>query len=390
MTNTENRDEPFEDESVSENIEDISLNADAFSELIVAPSDWTIGTIYNQIGKQIDLDPDFQRRNVWAPKAKSLFIESLFLGIPIPQILLATKDGKRGNYIVLDGKQRLLTIYEFLSGKTSQGKRFKLTNMRILTSLEGKTWDNIAKDDELKDQFLNETVRTTIVKNWSTEAVLYEIFLRLNSGSVKLSPMELRMSLLPGPFLKFIVNWTEEVSDLHTLLRKSRPDERMTDVEIAIRHLAYSHSQILYEGDLRSYLNNFCSEANEKFDPDNNFYQRQLDKMNEAIVLGMKIFTEKKFCRKFAEGDYENRFNRAIFDVLTGSFVNPEFYNFSKDNPLIVKQAYEELCTNDESFIRSVETTTKGIEQTHKRFTAWYSVVETISGVKIKLPNIKT
>lgn len=389
MTNAENRDEPFENESATEEIEDIFLHADAFSQLIVAPSDWTIGTIYNQIGKQIDLDPDFQRRNVWAPKAKSSFIESLFLGIPIPQILLATKDGRRGNYIVLDGKQRLLTIYEFLSGRTLQGNRFKLTNMRILKDLNGENWESIAKDYELKDQFLNETVRTTIVKNWSSEAVLYEIFFRLNSGSVKLSPMELRMSLLPGPFLKFIVNWTEDVSDLHKLLRKSRPDERMTDVEIAIRHLAFSHSQILYEGDLRSFLDNFCSEANERFEPDNNIYQRQLDIMNEAIVLGMDIFTEKKFCRKFAEGDYENRFNRAIFDVLVGAFANREFYNFSRANKQVVKQAYEKLCTTDENFIRSIETTTKGIEQTRKRYTSWYSVVEEISGIKIKIPNIK-
>ena len=89
------RDLEFEDDDASETSADLTLTEDQFANLLVAPADWTIETLYVQIGKQIDLDPDFQRRNVWSAKAKSRFIESLLLGVPIPQILLSARPGKK-------------------------------------------------------------------------------------------------------------------------------------------------------------------------------------------------------------------------------------------------------------------------------------------------------
>lgn len=89
------RDDDFETLGLSENEDDIHVTAEQFSNLVVAPSDWTVGTIFSQIGKQIDLDPAFQRRDVWSPASKTKFIESLFLGIPIPQILLSVKAEKK-------------------------------------------------------------------------------------------------------------------------------------------------------------------------------------------------------------------------------------------------------------------------------------------------------
>lgn len=71
-----------------------------------------------------------------------------------------------------------------------------------------------------------------MLKGLKNESVLYEIFYRLNSGRVKLSPTELRMSLLPGDFMKFIISWTESIGPIHHLRRKRQPDARMSDVEL--------------------------------------------------------------------------------------------------------------------------------------------------------------
>ena len=97
----DDRDE-FEDLESVEGEEDIIVQSEAFERLVIAPSDWTVSTIYDLIGKQLQLDPAYQRRNVWVSKAKSQFIESLILGIPIPQILLATKAGQKNSFLVLD------------------------------------------------------------------------------------------------------------------------------------------------------------------------------------------------------------------------------------------------------------------------------------------------
>lgn len=385
------RDSEFEDDSENESSADLRLSQEKFSGLLIAPADWTIETLYGLIGRQIDLDPDFQRRNVWSAKAKSRFIESLLLGIPIPQILLSSKLNSKNSFIVLDGKQRLLTIKEFLDGKLPNGKTFRLRDLRVLRELEGKSWKDMKSDEEYSSKLLNETQRTAVLRGWTDESVLYEIFYRLNSGSVKLSPMELRMSLYPGDFLKFILKWSEDIGPIHHLLKKKTPDPRMGDVELAVRFLAFSELQIQYEGDLKAFLDSVCKLYNTDFEVEgfSEFLSFRLQAMNEAIALGLEIFGDEKFCRKFINEKYERRFNRALFDIFTYSLSDPHFKSWAKDNGENLIEAYKLLSTADNDFIRSIETTTKSTEATRTRFSKWLAVCHEISGVQIPMPSIK-
>ncbi|MCJ8191066.1 DUF262 domain-containing protein [Sphingomicrobium aestuariivivum] len=386
----DDRDQEFESEDPQEDSEDGAVNLAEFDNLILAPSDWTVGTIYEQIGKQIDLDPDFQRRNVWSPLAKSKFIESIFLGVPIPQILLTSKKGHRSSFLVLDGKQRLTTIREFLDGEFLSGRKFKLRRLQVLDELNNKGWSEISKDAEWRDRFLNATLRTAVLRGWDSEPVLYEIFHRLNSGSVRLSPMELRMSLHPGAFLKFIIQWTEKIGPLHHLLRKTVPDQRMNDVELAVRHLAFSDPNFEYRGNLKEFLDECAFTYNDLFDEDGfeKSVRTRLDRMNSAIQLGLDIFGDKKFCRKWLGDGYESRFNRALFDVLVGSLSVPKVAEWASEHGAEFEAAFKTLSESDSDFVRSIETTTKSSENTAKRFDAWYSKVEEISGVALRRPSI--
>ena len=79
--------------------------------ITVASRDWTVETIVRQVEqKNIDLDPAFQRRNAWRDHRRSRLIESFVLGFPVPQVVLAENPRRRGTFIVIDGKQRLMTI----------------------------------------------------------------------------------------------------------------------------------------------------------------------------------------------------------------------------------------------------------------------------------------
>ncbi|ELY5873889.1 DUF262 domain-containing protein, partial [Cronobacter sakazakii] len=90
----------------------------SFKESVVMNADWTIETIDSQIKKgNIDLQPNFQRRGAWDDTRKSRLIESIIVGMPVPNIVLAEQKAHRGRFIVIDGKQRLITINEFLSDK---------------------------------------------------------------------------------------------------------------------------------------------------------------------------------------------------------------------------------------------------------------------------------
>lgn len=387
----DDRDDDFETADAQEETDGSAVSVEDFDGLVLAPSDWTVGTIYQQIGKQIDLDPAFQRRNVWSTSAKSKFIESIFLGVPVPQILLSSKKNTRNSFLVLDGKQRLTTIKEFMDGKFSNGRRFNLRSISVLKdTIGGKNWDNISKEEEWKDRFENATLRTAVLKGWENESVLYEIFYRLNSGSVKLSPMELRMSLHPGDFLKFIIGWTERIGPLHHLIKKQQPDPRMGDVELSIRHLAFSDRGFIYNGNLKEFLDRCCIDYNDKFKDDEfrNDVDVRLDGMNEAIQAGMDIFGDNHFCRKWAKGSYERQFNRAIFDVLVGSLINSDFRIWALNNTVAVTDAYINLCSNNNEFIRSIESTTKTNDNTRTRYTLWYETVRQISGINIDIPEI--
>ena len=86
------------------------------SSLTVYSRDWTVETIYSQIQQgNIDLDPTFQRRHAWQEDKKTRLIESLITGMPVPEIVLAEDVEEERSFLVIDGKQRLLTIAGFIN-----------------------------------------------------------------------------------------------------------------------------------------------------------------------------------------------------------------------------------------------------------------------------------
>src|ERR1700676_3343670 len=75
--------------------------------------DLPISTLPNMIKEQINLNPDFQRRDRWDEEKQSRFIESIIMNVPIPPVFLG--EDQYGMYVVLDGRQRLTAIREFLN-----------------------------------------------------------------------------------------------------------------------------------------------------------------------------------------------------------------------------------------------------------------------------------
>ena len=153
---------------------------------------------------EIDVHPDFQRFFRWSDHQKSTFIESILLGIPIPPIFVSQRDD--GVWDVVDGVQRLSSIYEFVGIlKTDDNEQQKsivaLQKTTYLPSLEGKKWD----DPNDKDNSLNQAQRllikrakiaVNIVEKESDEMVKYELFQRLNTGGVIATPQEVRNCIL--------------------------------------------------------------------------------------------------------------------------------------------------------------------------------------------------
>jgi hypothetical protein len=88
MSETDNEIEFRDEDDATLGERDVSSFADA----VLYSTDWTVETIISQLTKgNIELNPRFQRRDAWTMKGKGRFIESVILGLPIPQLVLAEK-----------------------------------------------------------------------------------------------------------------------------------------------------------------------------------------------------------------------------------------------------------------------------------------------------------
>jgi hypothetical protein len=376
----------------TEGEDDIDQTVGNFSQSVIWGTDWTAETINNQLTRgNIDLFPKFQRRDAWSNKAKSKFIESLILGLPIPQIILAEKQNLRGKYIVIDGKQRLLTIRRFFSeDKDDDFIPLRLVGLDILTHLNGKTYKKIKEDiefSEVLNQIENQSIRTTIIKNWPNESFLFTVFLRLNTGSIKLSPQELRQALHPGDFIDFADDFSIESEGIKKMLNLAKPDYRMRDVEIVIRYFANKYFLKSYEGNLKKAFDNTVKILNEKWKIDKDKIVADATNLNDSILFSIDLFGgQRKAFSKWLGNSFQNNFNRAIFDIMVYYFSVPEILAEAKGKKGEILEAFKSLCIHDEDFLSSFEHTTKSMDNTFKRITTWGEALSNILDTEVIVP----
>lgn len=346
-------------------------------------TDWTIGTIINQIDRgNIILDPDFQRRDAWKIERKSRFIESIILGLPIPQIVLAESKKEKGKFIVVDGKQRLLSIMQYAGGEN--WTKFSPKGLKLI-DLNNKSYEKI-KESEFGFKFENSTIRTVILKNSPSDNLINIIFHRLNSNSVALSPQELRQSIMAGPFTKFAENYTQQHLYLSELLGGNGPDFRMRDVELLIRFISFKLFLGNYSGNLKIFVDNTCIELNKHWKTRETEIKALCETLRSSINVINDIFGQNAF-RKFIPDQeiFEYRFNRAIFDILTYYLSQEQIATAIVTNKTQFVEGFKELFNNNE-FNRSIETTTKSIGSVKTRFSKMRNLVVSFSPQTSHLP----
>lgn len=378
-------------ENQAEGIEDIAqVDPLTVRQSVVTGTDWTTETIISQIDKgNIQLNPRFQRRDAWENQRKSRFIESLVLGLPIPQLVLAESSLKRGSYIVIDGKQRLLSIRQFAAKpKDPVFSQLKLSGLSIRGDLRSSTLESLRADPDRSDDvaaFENQPIRTIVIKNWGTEDFLYQVFLRLNTGSVPLSPQELRQALHPGHFVAFVDEMSAESSGLRKVLKLKKPDFRMRDAELLTRWYAFRHFASEYTGDLKSFMDRTCETLNATWLTVEEQIKQQLTQFEDSVESTFAIFGRNAF-RKWTATGYERLFNRAIFDIMTYYFSDPQIREAAAAQAPAVEKAFKELCEHNQDFLASIERTTKSIGATTFRLTAWATALANLTGLAVVSP----
>lgn len=234
--------------------------------LTTTPNDFNISTIISFLDAGVFKIPDFQRNYVWDINKASKLIESLLIGLPIPQMFLYEKS--RNEFFVIDGQQRLMSLYFFVKGKfpksnarlqlrdhhtktefisksfLSENKNFTNFSLKLDSKnnpkqnrFHDKNYDTLDPEDQIT---LNlSTIRNMIIKPSidSEENVqsMFEIFNRLNSGGMNLNNQEIRMSLYHSEFMKSLIQMNKNKTWRNKLLGKSNEDLRLKDIELILR-----------------------------------------------------------------------------------------------------------------------------------------------------------
>lgn len=250
------------------------------------------------------LDDSFQRTgDVWGTKDKVKFIESILMDIPIPFIYLA--EGKRGNLIVIDGRQRLTALFDYLDNK------YPLRNIEFFPQLKGKRVKRLTNELEtFKTKIEDYHLYVIKIKMSTPEEFKLQIFARVNKTCMQLNPQEIRHALHQGESTLLL----EKISNKYEIINK----KRMKDRYLAIRYIAM---RLYYLKKLKNYdkgkivtyttINTFLGEA---MDAINTFTADQIKE-----VLNDFCYAYETACETW--GDYafkvkkDSPINMILFEI---------------------------------------------------------------------------
>ena len=355
-----------------------------FREAVLHATDWTTETIVSQLRRgNIVLNPSFQRRDAWKTQQKSRFIESLILGLPIPQIVLAESKQRRGNFIVLDGKQRLLSILQFWGLGEGKNNTYPLSGLQIRKDLTRKTLSDFESEPGLEDDLnalINQPIRTVVIKNWPNVDFLHLVFLRLNTGSVKLSPQELRQALFPGPFSDWVDGAAVNSEAIKKLLKLREPDYRMRDIEVLSRYLAFQFFLEQYRGRMKRFLDFSFETFNKDWHEWKPRLETALAEFESAVDSLVQVFGFE-----VGRKPGSKHFNRAVFDFLVFYAQAEEIRSAMTSNPLKVTEAFADLF-DDTDFKSATERDTAGVPNTVERLSKWGHALSAALATELPVP----
>lgn len=281
--------------------------------------------------KEIDIHPEFQRFYRWGDIQKTNLIESILLGIPIPPVFVSQR--KDGIWDVVDGLQRLSTIYQFIGVLKDENQNnidpLVLTGTKYLPSLEGKKWNNPEDEENSFSQELRLIVKrskinVSIILKESDETAKYDLFQRLNTGGSDLSPQEVRNCILVM-LNKDFYTWLQSLASYEPFQEcislSDRPLKESYDLELALRFIIFT---LIEEQELNQLgdVGIFITEKMRAIAVDDAFDKAMWEKLfKQTFDLLQKELSEESFKRysvpkqKFTGGFLLSQFEVVAYGV---------------------------------------------------------------------------
>lgn len=332
----------------------------AQNKLVLQASDLSLESIANMVKDEaIEISPKYQRRERWTLEKQSALIESFLLNIPVPPIYLS--EDEFGKYSVIDGKQRITSIYNFIH------KNHELTGLENFTELEGYTFHQLPT--QLNNALrIRPYLRVITLLKQSDPTLKYEVFTRLNTGGEPLLPQEVRNVAFRGGYNDLIFKLSENEflrKQLKIRDTKSKAFREMLDAEYVLRFFTLIETWDSFPGNMRIAMDDHMLEY---ADSDSLYVKSKEKQFDEAINFTKIVWGEDAFKRP-ENGIYRNQILQGIYDAQMVPFALLK----QKQKKLIPKKAkyikrkFEDLYQDDEFFQESMRQFTSNKDRVYYR-----------------------
>ncbi len=315
-------------ESKNDDIDDVDINSSSVqtdevypASINVSQDDSSVYELKRQyMNKRIELSPPYQRGKVWSQKQKSELVESILMGIPLP-IMYFFQDSS-GVKQVIDGKQRLSTLFDFMDEDPKVN--FVLSELTILKDLKGKRFKDL--DGILQGKIEDYKMSINVIKSPTPDRIKFDIFDRVNRGGTRLNNQEMRNAIYNGSSTELLDRLKDD-KNFKNATDNSIRSKVMKDRYMILRFIAFylwrmkklstkSGEFIDYKSD----IDDFLGKAMEYL---NRTEQKEIQEIEELFKISMsdafKILGNDGFRVSNYSVDKERKtpVNMALFECLS-------------------------------------------------------------------------
>ena len=287
------------------------------------PSDPELETLHARWNRGDIVIPPFQRGFVWKPVQASRLIESFLMGLPVPGIFVLVEAGGSQKQLVVDGQQRLRSVFGYFDGKFPDGREFRLTG--VDERWEGKRYVDLDPDE--RATLLTSVLRVVNIEDRggnNDKYSKYQIFERLNTGGMILTPQEIRNSSYHGPFNDMLIAANNDPV-WRGIFGTAQPDARMRDVELIARFFALYECSDSYLKPMKKFISDYMAGRQWEAHP-----ERDRDIFQDCALQIVDSLGERPF-------HIRRGINVAVYDSVMVAFAR------SRSIPQDIRQRYETL-----------------------------------------------
>lgn len=351
-----------------------------FKAVNIQRADFSVFELHRKYNnKKLKLDVEFQRRDVWKPQQQMDLIESVLMGLPLPIIYF--KQLENGQYVVIDGKQRLTALFKYMNDD------YELDNLKILDFLNKKRFSQLTdKFGIYQTQLEDYTLRGYSIQPPTPDRIVFDIFERVNRNGTKLNKMEIRHALYGGDGLDCLELITKSKEFENVTGIKYEKDYRMKGLYLVTRAVSFSllyssKIQIKYSGTDLPVTYNFNGDIDElqglsltylnKVNGSElrDLYNSFVAALNRAYSIAGDLIFRKGF-------EKNNPINMNMFETIMYLILELDKRGADVENKVLKKKLFSAVTSID--YLENIGNRKDSITRINKRYAVMNRIIDEV------------